>query len=86
MMWPRRGRSRKYGVRLGSASDTAAAYRPCARAVPVFLYGKKREVWAYDRVLMLKNLRCPVRVVWVFRKTRWVAFFTLSLHNLALIS
>jgi hypothetical protein len=35
---------------------------------------------------MLKNLRCPVRVVWVFRKTRWVAFFTLSLHNLALIS
>ena len=28
---------------------------------------------------MLKNLRCPARVVWVFRKTRWVAFFTTDL-------
>ena len=34
---------------------------------------------AYDQVIMLKNLRCPARVVWVFRKTRWVAFFTTDL-------
>jgi len=47
--------------------------------VSVFLYGKPREVWVYDRRVMLKNLRCPVRVVWVFRKTRWVAFFTTDL-------
>jgi hypothetical protein len=71
-----RGRARKYGERLGSVSDRAGAYRQYARCVSVFLYGKTREVWAYDRVLMLKNLRCPVRVVWVFRRNRWVAFFT----------
>ncbi len=74
-----RGRARKYGERLGSASDRAAVFRHSAHALSVFLYGKKRAVWAYDRVVMLKNLRCPVRVVWVFRKTRWVAFFTTDL-------
>jgi len=74
-----RGRTRKYGTKLGSVSDMAGAYREQARCISVFLYGKAREVQAYDRVLMLKNLRCPVRVVWVFRKTRWVAFFTTDL-------
>ena len=74
-----RGRTRKYGTKLGSVSDQAAAFREQARSYSLFLYGKKREVWAYDRVLMLKNLRCPVRVIWVFRKTRWVAFFTTDL-------
>ena len=54
-----RGRARKYGMRLGSVSDMAGAYREQARCVSVFLYGKTREVQAYDRVLMLKNLRCP---------------------------
>ena len=28
---------------------------------------------------MFKNLRCPARVVWVLRKTQWVAFFTTDL-------
>jgi len=70
-----RGRTRKYGRRLGSVSDCAVAYRDLACALSVFLYGKRREVWAYDRVLMLKNLRCPVRIVRVLRKTRRVAFF-----------
>ncbi len=74
-----RGRSRKYGLRLGSVSQVAAGYREPAQPVSVFLYGKRREVSAYDQVVMLKNLRCPVRVVWVFRKTQWVAFFTTDL-------
>jgi len=74
-----RGASRKYGARLGSATDLAASFREKARAVSVFLYGKQREVLAYDQVVMLKNLRCQVRVVWVFRKSRWVAFFTTDL-------
>jgi hypothetical protein len=74
-----RGRVRKYGERLGSASDMAGVYRQYARSLPVFLYGKTREVWAYDRTVMLKNLRRPVRVVWVFRQKRWVAFFTTDL-------
>jgi hypothetical protein len=28
---------------------------------------------------MLKTLRCPVRVVWVYRKTQWVEFFSTGL-------
>jgi DDE superfamily endonuclease len=74
-----RGRVRKYGARLGAASDLAATCRPRACAVSVFLYGKPRQVLAYDRVVMLKNLKCQVRVVWVFRHNRWVAFFTTDL-------
>ena len=73
------GRPRKYGQRLGSASDLACQYRALARSVSVALYGKQRVVMAYDQRLMLKNLRCPVRVVWVFRKNRWLAFFSTDL-------
>ena len=29
---------------------------------------------------MLKTLKCPVRVVWVYRRTQWVAFFTTDLN------
>ncbi len=74
-----RGRPRKYGARLGAVSELAASRREQAQAVQVFLYGKQREVSAYDQMVVLKNLRCPARVVWVFRKTRWVAFFTTDL-------
>jgi len=74
-----RGRSRKYGAKLGAVSELAACYREWAQTVSVFLYGKRREVLAYEQVMMLKNLRCPARVVWVFRKTQWVAFFTTDL-------
>ena len=34
---------------------------------------------AYDQCVVLKNLRRQVRVVWVFRKTRWVALFSTDL-------
>jgi hypothetical protein len=74
-----RGRSRKYAAKLGSVSTLAACYRAQAQSVLVFLYGKQREVLADEQVVMLKNLRCPARVVWVFRKTQWVAFFTTDL-------
>jgi hypothetical protein len=36
-------------------------------------------VLAYDRVVMLKTLKCPVRVVWVDRKTQWVSLFSTDL-------
>ena len=74
-----RGRSRKYGVRLGSVAELAVTYRTSAQPLSVFLYGKHREVLVYDQVLMLKNLRCPARVVWVFRRNRWVAMFSTDL-------
>jgi hypothetical protein len=50
-----------------------------ATTYAVNLYGKQRDVLAYERVVILKTLKCPVRVVWVFRKTQWVALFTTDL-------
>jgi hypothetical protein len=38
-----------------------------------------REVVAVERLVMLKSLRCQVRVVWVFRNTQWVALVTTDL-------
>ena len=73
------GRPRKYGVRFGSVNDCAALWREKAQAYTAFLYGKKREVLAYSQVIMLKTMKCPVRVVWVYRKTRYVALMTTDL-------
>jgi len=75
-----RGRRRKYGIRLGSVTDMAAEVLQQAKTYNVNLYGKRREVRAYDAVVMVKTLKCPVRVVWVFRKTQWVALFTTDLE------
>jgi hypothetical protein len=75
-----RGAKRKYGQKLGSAANLAAQFRPLAQRYTVYLYGKFREVHAYDQVFMLKTLRCPVRVVWVYRKTQWLALFTTDLR------
>jgi len=74
-----RGRTRKYGERWGSTADLAQKFRQQAISYRVFLYGKTREVQAYEQVVILKTLKCPVRVVWVFRKTQWVALFTTDL-------
>src|SRR5450759_5494916 len=71
-----RGRRRKYGKRLGSVTDMAAEVRQKTKIYAVNLYGKHRDVCAHDAVVMLKTFKCPVRVVWVFRKTQWVAMFT----------
>jgi len=70
------GRPRKYGQRLGSVDDCAAKLKENPRIHEVFLYGKKREVQAYSQTVMLKTMKCPVRVVWVYRKTRYVALMT----------
>jgi len=58
----------------------AAEFRQKAKTYTVNLYGKQRDVCAYDAVVMLKTLKCPVRVVWVFRKTQWIAMFTTDLE------
>ena len=71
-----RGRRRKYGRRLGSCAEMAAEFIAHASTYRVFLYGKHREVNAFSQIVMLKTLKCPVRVVWVFRKTQWVALFS----------
>jgi SRSO17 transposase len=75
-----RGAKRKYGQKLGSVATLAAQFRDRAQRHRVYLYGKSREVLAYQQVFMLKTLKCPVRVVWVYRKTQWVALFTTDLR------
>jgi hypothetical protein len=74
-----RGRRRKYGKRLGSVTEMAVEVRQKAKTYTVNLYGQHRDVCAHDAVVMLKTLKCPVRVVWVFRKTQWIAMFTTDL-------
>lgn len=75
----RRGRPRKYGERLGACAELAGPMRVHAAAYTVPLYGKLRTVMAASRVCMLKTLKCPVRVVWVYRKTSSVALVTTDL-------
>jgi len=72
----KRGRPRKYGRRLGSCAEMAVKLMSHASTHRVFLYGKHRDVNAFSKIVMLKTLKSPVRVVWVFRKTRWIALFS----------
>jgi len=73
------GRPRKYGKHLGNATLLANDYKGMAKEYAINLYGKTRAVCAYDRVVMLKTLKCQIRVVWIYRKTRWVALFSTDL-------
>jgi hypothetical protein len=75
----RAGRPRKYGVRAGTAAQLATTLRAEAQSYTLHLYGRMREVVAVERLVILKTLRCPVRVVWVFRRTQWVALVTTDL-------
>jgi len=73
------GRPRKYGACLGNASSLANNYKKMAKEYIVNLYGKTRTVRAYDQVVMLRTLKCQIRVVWIYRKTQWVALFSTDL-------
>ena len=57
----------------------AASYQEKAQTYTVQTYGKSRTVQAFSSVVMSRSLRCQVRVVWVYRKTQWVALFTTDL-------
>ena len=70
------GRPRMYGEKLGNPSLLACEYRSLAKEYPVNLYGRVRTVIAYERLFMLKTLKCPVKVVWVFRQKQWMALFS----------
>ncbi len=73
------GRPRKYGKKLGNAASLAVEYKDLAKSYDVNLYGHTRKVIAFDRIVMLKTLKTEVKVVWVYRKTRWVALFSTDL-------
>jgi len=76
-----RGRKRKYGNRLGNVTELANQFHSMASTRTINnLYGKPRDVLAYEQVFILKTLKCHVRVVWVYRKTQWIALFTTNLN------
>lgn len=73
------GRPTKYGHHLGTARSLAIANKERAQEVTVNLYGRKRTVLTYRQIVMQKTLKCPIQVVWVYRRTQWVALFTTDL-------
>ena len=73
------GRPRKYGRKLGNTASLANEFRGLGREYSINLYGREQTILAYERIIMLKTLKAPARVVWVFRKTQWVALFSTDL-------
>ena len=73
------GRPRKYGPRLGQTSILATRNQSQCESLRLPLYGREREVQFVSRIVMLKSLRTPVRVVWIYRRVKWVALFTTDL-------
>jgi hypothetical protein len=57
----KRGRSRKYGDRLGACAEIAAGIQTKALPKKVFLYGHSRKVMAATELVILKTLKCPCR-------------------------
>jgi DDE superfamily endonuclease len=74
------GRPRKYGKKLGNVTSLANQFRSLATQISVNLYGRNRTVVAYERVVMLKTIRCAVKVVWIYRQTQWVALYSTDLN------
>lgn len=74
-----RGRSKKYGRKLGCAAILAKRFKRYTTRYSINLYGKQRDVLAYDKIVMLKTFKCAVRVVWVYRKSTWIALFSTDL-------
>jgi hypothetical protein len=75
----RAGRPKKYGRKLGSTAMLADRFKSLANEYKVNLYGRDRTVVAYERVVMLKTIRCAVKVVWIYRRTQWVALYSTDL-------
>ena len=46
-------------------------------------YGRIRTVLVYERLMMLKTIKCAVKVVWIYRKNQWVALFSTDITLLA---
>lgn len=74
-----RGRPAKYGKRLGSIRELAAHHRKDAQEHSVQIYGNHRTILAFSSLAMLPSLKCLVRIVWVYRRSQWVALFTTDL-------
>ena len=71
----KRGRPRKYGLRLGSCSEMAAKFISQALIYRVFLYGNSEMSTLFQTRSCQNTQVSRFRVVWVFRKTQWVSCF-----------
>lgn len=71
-----RGRPAKYGKKAGTAKSLAGELKDFAIGYDVNLYGRIRTVVAYERLVMLKTIKCAVKVVWIYRQSQWVALFS----------
>lgn len=71
-----KGRHAKYGKKMGTAKSLAGELKDLATGYDVNLYGRIRTVVACERLVMLKTIRCPVKVVWIYRQSQWVALFS----------
>jgi hypothetical protein len=70
------GRSKKYGDHHVTATSRATAHKQHPTEIAVDPYGAGRTVLFAKPIVIQKTLKCPIRVVWVYRPTRWVALFT----------
>ena len=75
----RRGRPTKYGRKAGAVKGLKQAYKSKAKKVTSFVYGKKREMLAYEGVWMSKSFKCPVKVVFTYYKNGFVALVSTDL-------
>lgn len=75
----KRGRPPKYGSSLGSVDELAKRYQIHAEPIALYLYGKRRDQLVYSRIVMSKSMRCAIRVVWIYYRTRYVALYTTDL-------
>jgi hypothetical protein len=74
-----KGRPKKYGPKAGTASSLASEFKQLANEYLVNLYGRSRTIVAYERIVMLKTIKCAVKVVWVYRGSQYVALFSTDL-------
>jgi len=75
-----RGAPRKYGRKKASIKALAKRFIKRTKTYSINLYGKQRDVVAYDKIVMLKTLKCAIRVVWVYRQSQWIVLFTTDLE------
>jgi hypothetical protein len=72
----KRGRPAKYGSQAGSVRSLANQYKAKAQKVTSFVYGKKREMLAYEEIFMSKSFKCPIKVVFAYYRNHFVALAT----------
>ena len=75
----KRGRPAKYGAHAGSVRTLGKKYKDKAQKVVSFVYGKKREMFVYEKTFLSKAFKCPIKVIFAYYKNHFVALATTDL-------